>query len=67
MVNEKINVSNAINKAIEKKKNLNAQLTELNKNLEEINKNYKEILEKLNNGNLTEEEKFILINKILKK
>ena len=61
--NEKINVSNAINNANEKKKNLNAQLTELNKNLEEINKNYKEILEKLNNGNLTEEEKFILNNK----
>ena len=53
----------AINNANEKKKNLNAQLTELNKNLEEINKNYKEILEKLNNGNLTEEEKFILNNK----
>ena len=63
MENEKINVSNAINNANEKKKNLNAQLTELNKNLEEINKNYKEILEKLNNGNLTEEEKFILNNK----
>ena len=61
--NEKINVSNAINNANEKKKNLNAQLTELNKNLEEINKNYKEILEKLNNGKLTEEEKFILNNK----
>lgn len=61
--NEKINVSNAINNANEKKKKLNAQLTELNKNLEEINKNYKEILEKLNNGNLTEEEKFILNNK----
>ena len=63
MENEKINVSNAINNANEKKKNLNAQLTELNKNLEEINKNYKEILEKLNNGKLTEEEKFILNNK----
>ncbi len=61
--NEKIIVSNAIKSANEKKNNLNAQLTELNKNLKEIDKNYKGILEKLNSGNLTEEEKFILNNK----
>lgn len=57
---ENINLQNAINTANKQKENLNAQLATLNAGLKEIEKNYKDILEKLNSGNLTEEEKLIL-------